>query len=93
MHIVAVRKEIQQVLDHPDLAELASRTGGQIIVPTGALLGLDAVSAASEGMIYSVRMKTTKPVKGLLGAPYLVANKIDIGGITAPTKVCEGTAR
>lgn len=81
------------LLNHPDLAELASRTGGQIIVPTGALLGLDAVSAASEGMIYSVRMKTTKPVKGLLGAPYLVENRIDIGSITAPTKVFEGTAR
>jgi aspartate dehydrogenase len=81
------------LLDHPDLAELASRTGGQIIVPTGALLGLDAVSAASEGIIHSVRMKTTKPVKGLLGAPYLLEQGIDLAGIAGPTKVFEGTAR
>jgi len=48
------------LLNHPDLAERARETGGQIIVPTGALLGLDAVAAAAEGVIYSVRMKTTR---------------------------------
>ncbi len=81
------------LLDEPGLAEIALRTGGQIIIPTGALLGLDAVSAAAEGVIYSVRMKTMKPVKGLVGAPYLVEHNVDLSGITAPTKVFEGTAR
>jgi aspartate dehydrogenase len=81
------------LLEHPDLIELADRKGGQIIVPTGALLGLDAVAAAAEGVIHSVRMKTTKPVKGLLGAPYLEEHGIDIGGIDEPTKIFEGTAR
>ena len=81
------------LLSHPELLDLAGKHGGQIIVPTGALLGLDAVSAAAEGIIYSVRMKTTKPVKGLLGAPYLVEHKIDIADIKAPVKVFEGTAR
>ena len=41
--------------------------GGQIIVPTGALLGLDAVTAAAEGVIHSVRMMTRKPPAGLAG--------------------------
>lgn len=81
------------LLEHPDLIKLAGRNGGQIIVPTGALLGLDAVAAAAEGVIYSVRMKTTKPVKGLLGAPYLKEHGIDIAEIDEPIKVFEGTAR
>ncbi len=81
------------LLNHPDLAERARETGGQIIVPTGALLGLDAVAAAAEGVIYSVRMKTTKPPKGLVGAPYLEEHRIDISKIDKPTKVFEGTAR
>ena len=81
------------LLDAPDLVALAEREGGQIIVPTGALLGLDAVAAAAEGEIASVRMKTTKPIKGLMGAPYLVANNIDISTVSAPTKVFEGSAR
>ena len=39
------------LLDAPDLIDLARSHGGQIIIPTGALLGLDAVSAAREGPI------------------------------------------
>ena len=44
------------LLPRPELIELAKAHGGQIIVPTGALLGLDAVTAAAEGQIHSVRM-------------------------------------
>jgi len=81
------------LLENEDLIALARQNGGQIVVPTGALIGLDAMTAAAEGDILSVRMVTRKPVKGLVGAPYLVANKIDIEGITEPLRVFEGTAR
>ena len=81
------------LLEHWDLVEVARQSGGQIVVPTGALIGLDAVTAAAEGVIHSVRMVTRKPVAGLVGAPYLVANKIDIAGLREPRKVFDGTAR
>jgi len=81
------------LLAHPSLEELAAAYGGRIIVPTGALLGLDAVQAAAEGVIHSVRMVTRKPPKGLIGAPHLVAKGIDISNLAAPLKVFEGTAR
>src|SRR5262245_62837349 len=61
------------LLPRPELAEFAKQQGGQIIVPTGALLGLDAVTAAAEGRIQSVRMINRKPPRGLAGAPYLEA--------------------
>ena len=35
------------LLDNFDLVDLARRHGGRILVPTGALLGLDAVQAAA----------------------------------------------
>lgn len=81
------------LLSHFDLVDVARKNGGQIIVPTGALLGLDAVSAAAQGNIYSVTMTTRKPVKGLLGAPYLVKNNIDVTSLTEPLCVFRGTAR
>jgi aspartate dehydrogenase len=81
------------LLDHEDLIELARQHGGQIVVPTGALIGLDAVTAAAVGTIHSVRMVTRKPIPGLVGAPYLVENNIDIAGITEPLRIFEGTAR
>jgi aspartate dehydrogenase len=81
------------LLSRPELIELARTRGGQIIVPTGALLGLDAVMAAAEGTIYSVRMTTRKPPKGLVGAPYLETNAISLEGLTEPKRVFSGTAR
>jgi aspartate dehydrogenase len=81
------------LLDHEDLIELAEQHGGQIVVPTGALIGLDAVTAAAIGKIHSVRMVTRKPINGLAGAPYIVENNIDIAGITEPLKIFDGTAR
>jgi aspartate dehydrogenase len=81
------------LLVNEDLIELAKQHGGQIVVPTGALIGLDAMTAAAEGKILSVRMVTRKPVKGLIGAPYLVEHNIDIEHITEPLRVFEGTAR
>jgi aspartate dehydrogenase len=81
------------LLEHEDLIELAKQNGGQIVVPTGALIGLDAVTAAAVGKIHSVRMVTRKPVQGFAGAPYIVENNIDIEHITEPLRIFEGTAR
>ena len=81
------------LLPRPDLIELAIRTGGQIIVPTGALLGLDAVTAAAEGTLHTVRMTTRKPPNGLIGAPYLEMNGISVEGLNEAKRVFSGTAR
>jgi aspartate dehydrogenase len=81
------------LLDNEDLVEVAKRNGGQIVVPTGALIGLDAVTAAAVGNIHSVRMVTRKPIRGLAGAPYIVENNIEIERITEPLRIFEGSAR
>src|SRR5580658_5092441 len=60
------------LLDEGDLIETARTTGARILVPTGALIGLDAVKAAAEGHVTSVNMVTRKPPGGLAGAPYLL---------------------
>jgi aspartate dehydrogenase len=81
------------LLDNEDLIALAKQNGGQVVVPTGALIGLDAVTAAAVGNIHSVKMVTRKPVQGLAGAPFIVENNIDIERITEPLRIFEGTAR
>lgn len=81
------------LLPRPELLELAKKHGGQIIVPTGALLGLDAVCAAAEGEIQSVQMTTRKPPNGLTGAPYLVENGIRVDNVREPLRVFSGSAR
>lgn len=81
------------LLSHWDLVDLAKQTGARILVPSGALLGLDAVRAASEGNFDKVSMVTRKPPAGLAGAPHLIDNNIDIENLTEPKLVFEGTAR
>jgi aspartate dehydrogenase len=81
------------LLDHMDLADIAARNGAKLIVATGALLALDAVAAASLGRIERATMRNRKPPKGWSGAPYVVANKIDLDAIDKPTRIFTGTAR
>jgi len=81
------------LLDNFDLVDLARRQGGRILVPTGALLGLDAVQAAAVGDISRVHMITRKPPDGLEGAPYLVEHGISVLGTSEPRCVFTGTAR
>lgn len=81
------------LLRHDDLVDRARRTGARIVVPTGALIGLDAVRAAAEGTISEVRLVTRKPPGGLAGAPYLVQNNISVEGLNTAKKVFDGSAR
>lgn len=81
------------ILLHPEIVDLARTHGGRIVLATGALLGLDAVRAAAESEIFSVAMITRKPPRSLVGAPYLVANAININGLTEPLLVFRGSAR
>jgi aspartate dehydrogenase len=80
------------LLPRMHLVHRARETGARIVVPTGALLGLDAVRAAAEGPVKSVTMETRKPPRGLAGAPYLLRHGIDVSAITEPTMVFEGNA-
>jgi aspartate dehydrogenase len=74
------------------LIEAARETGARIIVPTGALMGLDAVRALAEGQISEISIETRKPPNGLAGAPYLVANGIEVKDISEALLVFEGNA-
>ena len=89
----AVVLSVGALLENEDLIALAKEKGGQIVVPTGALIGLDAMTAAAVGTIHSVQMVTRKPLKGLEGAPYLIEHKIDLADIKTPLKIFDGTAR
>ena len=90
---IFVPASVGALLPRMHLVRLAAQTGARIIVPTGALLGLDAVRAAAEGRIDSVTIETRKPPMGLIGAPYLEQHGIDMLDISIPTLVFSGNAR
>jgi aspartate dehydrogenase len=81
------------LLQHPDLIERAHATGARIIVPTGGLLGFDAVRAAAEGEIRSVTLITRKPPLSLHEAPVLREKGINPATLKEPVQVFAGTVR
>ena len=89
---IFVPASVGALLPRMHLVRLAQQTGARIIVPTGSLVGLDAVRAVAEGPVESVTLETRKPPLGLSGAPYLEKHGIDVLKITAPVKVFEGNA-
>lgn len=89
---IFVPASVGALLPRMHLVRLAQRTGARIVVPTGALLGLDAVRAAAEGPIERVTLETRKPPMGLIGAPYLVQHAIDVTDLTQPLLVFDGNA-
>ena len=84
-----------QVLESQEaLLALASGSGGRIIVPSGALCGLDAVRAAAEGgHVRSVTMQTRKPPRSLQGAPLVAEQGIDLATLREPVCLYSGSVR
>lgn len=64
----------------------------QIYLPSGAIAGLDAIKSAA-GKIESLRLTTTKPVKGLENAPFLIKNKINLRKLKSKKIIFEGNLK
>lgn len=73
-------------------ARLAEKNHCRILVPSGAIAGLDGVKGAREGAITSVTMETRKPPRGLAGAPWIEQKRIDLEAIRSETLIFEGPA-
>jgi aspartate dehydrogenase len=90
---VLIPLSVGGLLEHPDLIELAARTGARIHVPSGAMAGIDALRAVAEGVIHSVRLITRKPPRSLEGSPRMVELGLSADNIATAVQLFEGSAR
>lgn len=81
------------LLRHEEWFRLAQEKGCRILVPSGAIAGLDGLKAASIGEIWSVTLVSRKPVHALKGARYVVLKGIDLEVLEEETIIFEGPAR
>lgn len=63
---------------YPELMDKARASEGRIIVPSGALSGLDAVSAMALDQITESKIISSKPPKGFKNAPYVIEKNINL---------------
>jgi aspartate dehydrogenase len=80
------------LLGNENLLEKAARAGIKVYLPSGAICGIDGLKSASIGRIDSVTLTTRKPPKGLMGAPYLKENNIDVWKLKEETVIFSGNA-
>lgn len=73
------------------LLEVAETSGSKIIVPAGAIGGLDALGALARGGLESVAYTSIKPPKAWRGTP--AANRFDLETLTEQVEIFRGSAR
>jgi aspartate dehydrogenase len=73
-----------------DLVSVARARGRRLYVPSGAIAGIDGIRAAALGGLRTLRLRTTKPPRGLAGAPYVVEHGIDLDGLTERRTIFSG---
>ncbi len=70
----------------------AEKRGCRVYIPSGAIVGVDGVRAASQAGIESVTLTTRKPPRALMDSPYVVERGIDLRSVKEPVVVFEGKA-
>ena len=75
-----------------NLLNKAIQEGIKIMLPSGAISGIDALKASKIAGIRSVSLTTRKSPKSIVGAPYLEQNRIDVESIDKETLIFEGNA-
>lgn len=73
------------------LQDAAANGGGQLILPSGAIGGLDALSAAAQAGLDSVVYTGRKPPRAWLGTP--AAERWSIAELSEATVIFEGNAK
>ena len=83
---------IGALVAHPEIMARSRETGCRLLMPSGAIIGLDGIKSASVGHIDHVTMVSRKGPAALDGAPHIVNNHIDLWGLTEETEVFFGSA-
>lgn len=90
---VLVTASVGALMDNGDLVDLARRKSGRIMVPSGAVVGLDGLRAGAEAGLETVRLVTRKPPRAF-GAEVAVDGKtVATDSIRAPVCLFTGNAR
>lgn len=80
------------VLRFPEIKDWANENEGRLIIPSGALSGLDGVQALHNMGMKSAKIQSTKPPLAYDGAPFIINNAINLAEITDKTMIFSGNA-
>jgi len=84
---------VGKLLDSAAILSLAQKQNCLLLIPSGAIAGIDAIKAASLGKISQVTLTTRKPIYGFADNAYVQQKKINLSQITKETVLFDGNVR
>ena len=85
-----IAMSVGKLLDAQDLFDLARKRGCHLLIPSGAIAGIDAIKSASLARIRKINLTTRKPLKGFANNPYLIQEGVDLAAIKKETVLFKG---
>ncbi len=84
---------VGQLLLAEDLFQLADQNKCSVLIPSGAIAGLDAIKAAVCAGIEKITLTTRKPPSGFSDNPYVKNQGINLDDLHEETTLFEGTVK
>lgn len=81
---------VGKLLNAKDLFDLAEKNKCSLLLPSGAIAGVDAIKAASLAHIRSITLTSRKPLAGFRNNPYFLKQGINLAKIHQETVLFEG---
>lgn len=84
---------VGKLLLDKDVFSVARKNRCALLIPSGAIAGIDAIKAARLGHISQITLTTRKPLSGFSHIPYLKQKNIDLSLINKETVIFEGDVK
>ena len=84
---------VGKFIEGESILKLAQKQGVRVLIPSGAIAGIDAIKAASLQRIDSITLTTRKPIYGFADNAYVQAKRINLSQIKKETILFDGNVR
>lgn len=84
---------VGKFLEGESILTLALKQGVRVLIPSGAIAGIDAIKAASLQRIDKVTLTTRKPIYGFTDNAYVQERRINLSQIKKETILFDGNVR
>lgn len=81
---------VGKLLNAKNIFKIAEKNNCNILIPSGAIAGLDAIKAAEPAGIKNISITSRKPPRGLIGNPYCLKKGINLLKIRKETVIFSG---
>ncbi len=84
---------VGKFIDSDAIIKLAHKHGSLLLIPSGAIAGIDAIKAAALGKIHQIVLTTRKPIYGFADNAYVQARRINLSQIKKETILFDGNVK